>query len=130
MDVELPEYNDIFNDNLRYFENPQYRFNTFYNCNLALNFSIQDYVKSGFLFKGSNSIICYKCKLEKELSRHIDPCLLHKKYRSLCIYSSKIEIHHTDTNLSHELTLITLLICIVLVICLIVAAVHIGKNCY
>ena len=50
MEYELPEYNDIFNEDLSYFENSQYRFNTFYNCNLALHFSIQDYVKSGFLF--------------------------------------------------------------------------------
>lgn len=129
MEYELPEYNDIFNEDLSYFENSQYRFNTFYNCNLALHFSIQDYVKSGFLFKDSNTIMCYKCKLEKELSVHTDPCLLHKKYRSLCIYSSKIEHHHTDTSFSHELSLIMLSVSIVSVICLIVAALYIGKNC-
>ena len=131
MENELPLYDDMFiTEYLIYFKNPQYRFNTFFNCNLSLKYDIQDYVKSGFLLKYPDTVICYKCNLETKISDNIDPCVIHKKYKSLCTYTSKNEIHRDDpTSLSHELSLILLIICIVLVICIIVAALHVSNNC-
>lgn len=128
MEYELPRYEDIFlKEHSTYFINPQYRFNTFYNCNISLKYYINDYVKSGFFFKYPNKIVCYNCGLENVLSINIDPCIIHKRNKTVCKYALKRTLH--NNNSKSELILIMLLFSILVFFCAIIACIHVSTKC-
>ena len=128
--VELPLYNEVMLEHASYFRNPQNRFNSFYECDIYLRYNISDYIKSGFVYKDPCRIVCYQCKLETILSVDIDPCVIHKQFKKKhCKYASKNSSHCNDSVVNHELSVVVIMICAVLIICIIYASIHFTSIC-
>ena len=119
---ENPDLPPSYNESQNYYISQYHRFSTFYKCKIQLNYSIHDYIKSGFYFQEPQYLICYNCKSVFNLQLNQDPCLLHQKISINCEYKNKITNH--QYNKCPECLILMLLLLVIVIFCGMFVCIH------